>query len=45
LTNIIEIRLLVMLLTWTFVIFFLGRPWQHDVDATHKGKENIYMLN
>ena len=22
----------------------LGRPWQHDVDATHKGKENIYIF-
>jgi len=22
----------------------LGRPWQHDVDATHRGKENIYMF-
>ena len=21
----------------------LGRPWQHDVDATPKGKENIYI--
>jgi len=22
----------------------LGRPWQHNVDATHQGKRNIYML-
>jgi len=22
----------------------LGRPWQHDVDATHCGKRNIYMF-
>jgi len=22
----------------------LGRPWQHDVDATHRGKRNIYMF-
>ena len=22
----------------------LGRPCQHDVDTTHKGKENIYMF-
>jgi len=22
----------------------LGRLWQHDVDATYKGKENIYMF-
>ena len=22
----------------------LGRPWQHDVNATHKGKENMYMF-
>ena len=23
----------------------LGRPWQDDVDATHRGKMNIYMFN
>ena len=23
----------------------LGRPCQHDVDATHKGKKNIYMFS
>jgi hypothetical protein len=22
----------------------LGRPWQHDVDATHRGKNNTYMF-
>jgi len=22
-----------------------GRPWQYDVDATHKSKENIYIFN
>ena len=22
----------------------LGWPWQHDVDATHRGKMNIYMF-
>lgn len=22
----------------------LGRPWQFDVDATHKGRENIYSF-
>ena len=22
----------------------LGRPWQHDVDATHRGKENVYVF-
>lgn len=22
----------------------LGRPWQHDVDATHKGRQNICVL-
>ena len=22
----------------------LGRPWQHDVDATHRDKKNIYMF-
>ena len=22
----------------------LGRPWQHDIDATHKSKENMYMF-
>ena len=22
----------------------LGRPWQHDVDATHRGQRNIYMF-
>jgi len=22
----------------------LGRPWQHDVDATHSGKRNIYTF-
>jgi len=22
----------------------LGRPWQHDVDATHKGRKNIYVF-
>jgi len=21
-----------------------GRPWKHDVDATHNGKEKIYMF-
>jgi len=23
---------------------FLGRSWQHDVDATHKGRDNIYVF-
>jgi len=23
----------------------LRRPWQRDVDATHRGKMNIYMFN
>jgi len=23
----------------------LRRPWQHDVDATHRDKMNIYMFN
>ena len=22
----------------------LGRPWQHDVDAVHKGKDNVYIF-
>ncbi|XP_057473975.1 uncharacterized protein LOC130762303 [Actinidia eriantha] len=22
----------------------LGRPWQHDVDAVHKGKDNVYVF-
>ena len=22
----------------------LGRPWQHDVDVTHKERENIYVF-
>ena len=22
----------------------LGRPWQHAVDATHRGKKNVYMF-
>ncbi|GKC22987.1 transposon ty3-I gag-pol polyprotein [Tanacetum coccineum] len=22
----------------------LGRPWQHDMDATHQGKSNIYLF-
>lgn len=22
----------------------LGSPWQHDVDATHKGRQNIYFF-
>ena len=22
----------------------LGRPWQQDVDATHKGRKNVYIL-
>ena len=22
----------------------LGRPWQHDVDATHQERENMYMF-
>lgn len=22
----------------------LGRPWQHDVDATHKGRKNVYIF-
>ncbi|GKE40738.1 hypothetical protein Tco_1464143, partial [Tanacetum coccineum] len=22
----------------------LGRPWQHDVDATHQGKSNMYLF-
>ena len=22
----------------------LGRPWQYDVDATHRGKRNIFMF-
>ena len=22
----------------------LGRSWQHDVDAIHKGRDNIYVL-
>ncbi|GKE02833.1 transposon ty3-I gag-pol polyprotein, partial [Tanacetum coccineum] len=22
----------------------LGRPWQHDMDATHKGKSNMYLF-
>ena len=22
----------------------LGRPWQHDIDATHRSKRNIYMF-
>jgi len=22
----------------------LGRPWQHDVDVTHRAKENIYVF-
>ena len=22
----------------------LGRPWQHDVDATHRGKRNICVF-
>ena len=22
----------------------LGRPWQHDIDATHRGKEDIYVF-
>ena len=22
----------------------LGRPWQHDVDATHRSKEKIYVF-
>jgi len=22
----------------------LGRPWQHNIDATHKGKKNMYMF-
>ena len=22
----------------------LGKPWQHDFNATHKEKENIYMF-
>jgi len=22
----------------------LGRPWQYDVDATYRGKRNIYMF-
>ena len=22
----------------------LGRPWQHDVDATHRDKESIYVF-
>ena len=25
--------------------FLLGRPWQYDVDATHRGKENIYVFS
>jgi hypothetical protein len=22
----------------------LGRPWQYDVDATHKGRDNVYFF-
>jgi len=22
----------------------LGRPWQHDVDATHRCKDNMYLF-
>ena len=22
----------------------LGRPWQYDVDATHKCKDNVYVF-
>ncbi|CAL8082752.1 unnamed protein product [Prunus armeniaca] len=24
---------------------FLGRPWQFDTDATHKGRDNLYVFN
>lgn len=24
--------------------FILGRPWQYDVEATHRGKENFYVF-
>jgi len=24
--------------------FLLGRSWQHAIDVTYKGKENIYMF-
>ena len=23
----------------------LGRPWQSDVDATHKGRDNVYIFH
>jgi hypothetical protein len=22
----------------------LGRPWQFDVDATHKGRDNVFIF-
>ena len=37
-TNSIKISLFLMLSMGTNVILFLGRPWQHDADATHKDK-------
>ena len=22
----------------------LGRPWQHDLDSTHKGRDNLFIF-
>ena len=35
----------VMLWIWTCAIFFLGRLWKHDVDATQEGRDNIYVFS
>ena len=33
-----------MLLKWRHVYLILGRPWQYDVDATHRCKDNVYVF-